>query len=216
MKCAIQPDKLPRAELGGKPCNDLKSNFDSRSKPTILDLRHETNGKEIGKSRTSDPVEIRISHGTQFTLKEWTLLFESAEACRLWCQGVHNLMLDTRDRFISSHTARIERFIAKHFYNLVTPGTELCAEHIMKHLLQIHLFMLFASRFAELAPDGNIVKFESFMKFLENMQSDSLSSNRSRVVDFLRRYFLYSNFSFRFWSQHLIFWIPECGRHANR
>ncbi|KAK6020228.1 hypothetical protein OSTOST_14122, partial [Ostertagia ostertagi] len=129
-------------------------------------------------------------------------------------------MLDTRDRFISSHTARIERFIAKHFYNLVTPGTEFVARKHMKPFVQtslqykvssrqlqevtedqmnllqfsqatrnfIHSNTLFASRFSELSPDGNIVNFENFVKFLENMQSDSLGSNRSRVVNFLRRY----------------------------
>ncbi|KAK5977120.1 Phosphoinositide phospholipase C [Trichostrongylus colubriformis] len=129
-------------------------------------------------------------------------------------------MLDTRDRFISSHTARIERFIAKHFYNLVTPGTEFVARKHMKPFVQtslqykvpsrqlqevtedqmnllqfsqatrnlIHSQTLFASRFSELAPDGNIVNFEHFLKFLENMQSDSLSNNRTRVVNFLRRF----------------------------
>ncbi|XGW10711.1 hypothetical protein V3C99_012318, partial [Haemonchus contortus] len=204
-----------------------------RNKPTVLDLRHvrevqtldfKLSAIQIGDKwkrdreiQNFDPLKILvISHGTQFTLKEWTLLFESAEACRLWCQGVHNLMLDTRDRFISSHTARIDRFIAKHFYNLVTPGTEFVARKHMKPFVQtslqykvssrqlqevtedqmnllqfsqatrnfIHSPALFASRFAELSPDGNIVNFDSFMKFLETMQNDIPPEPSLSVMEF--------------------------------
>ncbi|KIH64517.1 Phosphatidylinositol-specific phospholipase C, X domain protein [Ancylostoma duodenale] len=218
-----------------------------RSKPTLLDLRHvrevqtldyKLSAIQIGDKwkkdreiQNFDPLKILvISYGTQFTLKEWTLLFESAEACRLWNVGVHNLMLDTRDRFSSSHCARIERFIAKHFYSLVTPGSEFVARKHMKPFVQTSLqykvssrqlqevtedqmnllqfskatrnfihsqpyfeqgvngyLQLFMSRFAELSEDAETVSFDGFMRFLENMQSDDMVSNRTRVVDFLRR-----------------------------
>ncbi|EYC28492.1 hypothetical protein Y032_0007g3253 [Ancylostoma ceylanicum] len=208
-----------------------------RSKPTLLDLRHvrevqtldyKLSAIQIGDKwkkdreiQNFDPLKILvISYGTQFTLKEWTLLFESAEACRLWNVGVHNLMLDTRDRFSSSHCARVERFIAKHFYSLVTPGSEFVARKHMKPFVQtslqykvssrqlqevtedqmnllqfskatrnfIHSQPLFMSRFAELSQDAETVTFDDFMRFLENMQRDDMVSNRTRVVDFLRRY----------------------------
>ncbi|VDK60354.1 unnamed protein product, partial [Cylicostephanus goldi] len=64
----------------------------------------------------------------------------------MWNEGVHNLMLDTRDRFSSSHSARIERFIAKHFYNLVTPGTEFVARKHMKPFVQTSLQYKVSSR----------------------------------------------------------------------
>ncbi|VDM74967.1 unnamed protein product [Strongylus vulgaris] len=138
------------------------------SKPTLLDLRHvrevqtldyKLSAIQIGDKwkrdreiQNFDPLKILvISYGTQFTLKEWTLLcicdpIESSEACRLWNEGVHNLMLDTRDRFSSSHTARIERFIAKHFYNLVTPGSEFVARKHMKPFVQTSLQYKVSSR----------------------------------------------------------------------
>ncbi|KAK6738880.1 hypothetical protein RB195_020774 [Necator americanus] len=207
-----------------------------RSKPTVLDLRHvrevqtldyKLSAIQIGDKwkrdreiQNFDPLKILvISYGTQFTLKEWTLLFESAEACRLWNEGVHNLMLDTRDRFTSSHSARIERFIAKHFYKLITPGSEFVARKHMKPFVQtslqykvpsrqlqevtedqmnllqfskatrnfIHSQPLFLSRFAELSENGTTVSFDNFIRFLENMQSDKIASNRTRVIEFLRR-----------------------------
>ncbi|KAJ1349238.1 hypothetical protein KIN20_004714 [Parelaphostrongylus tenuis] len=207
-----------------------------RGKSLVLDLRHvrevqtldyKLSAIQIGDKwrrdreiQNFDPLKILIiAHGTQFTLKEWTLLFESVEACRLWRGGVHNLMIETRDRFIFGHSARIERFITKHFLNLVTPGTEFVERKHMKpfvhtslqykvssrmlqdvtedqmNLLQfsqatrnlIHSEPLFSSRFSDLSEDGSTVNFTNFMKFLENMQNDPMSSNRARVIDFLRR-----------------------------
>uniref|UniRef100_A0A158P8R2 Ribosomal protein L15 n=1 Tax=Angiostrongylus cantonensis TaxID=6313 RepID=A0A158P8R2_ANGCA len=184
--------------------------------PTEQAIAEDRVGHRLGSLRVLSSHGVGEYSGYKF----YAVVLESVEACRLWREGVHNLMIETRDIFISGHSARIERFIAKHFLNLVTPGTEFVARKHMKPFVQtslqykvpsrvlqevtedqmnllqfsqatrnfIHSETLFASRFSELSQNGATVSFTNFMRFLENMQNDPMSSNRARVVGFLRRY----------------------------
>uniref|UniRef100_A0A1I7XUP5 Phosphoinositide phospholipase C n=1 Tax=Heterorhabditis bacteriophora TaxID=37862 RepID=A0A1I7XUP5_HETBA len=47
---------------------------------------------------------------------------------------------------------------------------------------------LFSSRFTDLSDDGATVSFPNFLRFLEKRQNDELSNNRTRAIEFLRRY----------------------------
>ncbi|VDN03875.1 unnamed protein product [Thelazia callipaeda] len=56
-----------------------------------------------------------ISYGISFNLRYWILLFDSKRVCRMWCQGVHHLMLDTVS---ACHTLLVERWLRKEFYGI--------------------------------------------------------------------------------------------------
>ncbi|CAD6198775.1 unnamed protein product [Caenorhabditis auriculariae] len=127
-----------------------------RSKPTILDIRHirevqtldyKLNTIKIGDKWKRDKEIMNfehtkiliISYGTGFTLTYWILLFETADACWMWSHGLHNLMIETRDRDSSPHPIRIERFLHKHFANLMSPADDCVARKHMKPFVQTSL-----------------------------------------------------------------------------
>ncbi|CAI4232720.1 unnamed protein product [Auanema sp. JU1783] len=94
-----------------------------------------------------------ISYGTEFTLNNWILLFETLEACRLWNSGLSNLVTDTRDRDSSSHHIRIERFLAKSFDSL-TPLNGAVARKHMKPFVQTTLqFKVLSKQLQEVTED---------------------------------------------------------------
>ncbi|VIO93749.1 Uncharacterized protein BM_BM5477 [Brugia malayi] len=56
-----------------------------------------------------------LSYATTFNLRYWILLFDTEDLCRMWCQGVHYLMLDT---ISACHALLVERWLRKEFYNI--------------------------------------------------------------------------------------------------
>ncbi|PAV91380.1 hypothetical protein WR25_12629 isoform A [Diploscapter pachys] len=126
-----------------------------RSRPNVLDIRHvrevqtldyklntikiQDKWKKDKEIQNFEPLKILvISYGVGFTLNNWILLFETVEACRLWSQGVHNLMLETRDRDTSSHPQRVDRFIHKQFMAIAGPNDTVARKH-MKPFVQTSL-----------------------------------------------------------------------------
>ncbi|VDN55483.1 unnamed protein product [Dracunculus medinensis] len=152
--------------------------------------------KEI---RQFDPTKILVlSYGNGFVLNYWILLFEVAEICRMWCQGVHYLMMDT---ISASHALVVERWIRKEFYNMTNTGSDRIERKHMKPFVQISLqykvqfkilqeitedemnFDMFAnayrtllfqhdffmSRFSIYSDDSMKVSFNNFIRFLMEM-----------------------------------------------
>ncbi|EJW87484.1 SH3 domain-containing protein [Wuchereria bancrofti] len=56
-----------------------------------------------------------LSYATTFNLRYWILLFDTEDLCRMWCQGVRYLMLDT---ISACHALLVERWLRKEFYNI--------------------------------------------------------------------------------------------------
>ncbi|VDO59291.1 unnamed protein product [Onchocerca flexuosa] len=56
-----------------------------------------------------------LSYATSFNLRNWILLFDTEDLCRMWYQGVHYLMLDT---ISACHALLVERWLRKEFYNI--------------------------------------------------------------------------------------------------
>ncbi|CAB3405559.1 unnamed protein product [Caenorhabditis bovis] len=149
-----------------------------RCKPQVLDIRqirevqtldYKLNTIKIDdkwrKDReimAFDPYKILIiSYGMSFALSYWVLLYETAEACKLWSVGLHNLMMETRDRDSSPHPLRIERFIHKHYLALMSPGTEAVARKHMKPFVQTSLqFNVQSKELQEITED--LMTFEQF------------------------------------------------------
>ncbi|EGT51746.1 hypothetical protein CAEBREN_05222 [Caenorhabditis brenneri] len=127
-----------------------------RNKPTILDIRQirevqtlhykyntikiDDKWKKDREIATFEPKAILIiAYGMAFALSNWILLFENEDACKLWSNGLHNLMMDTRDRDSSPHPLRIERFLHKHFLSLMSPANDAVARKHMKPFVQTSL-----------------------------------------------------------------------------
>ncbi|CAI5442987.1 unnamed protein product [Caenorhabditis angaria] len=149
-----------------------------RNKPTILDIRHirevQTLQYKLNTIRVTDkwkkdreimnfdPAKILIiSNGVSFTLSYWILLFETVDACKLWSNGLNNLMMETRDRDSSPHPLRIERFLHKHFLSLMSPATDSVARKHMKPFVQTSLqFKVQSLQLQEVTED--LMDFEKF------------------------------------------------------
>ncbi|CAJ0948809.1 unnamed protein product, partial [Mesorhabditis belari] len=205
-----------------------------RNKPSVLDLRSvkevqtldfKLNNIKVGDKwirdkeiRNFEPTKILvIQHGSGFNLSYWILLFETSEACRLWNQGVHTLIMDTQQ---ANHPLVIERWLRKQFSNLLTSGQEKVAMKHMKPFVQtslqykvtsralqeiteeqmtfevfsraaktlIHLQTTFTSEFGKLTDEGSTVSFANFLTFLREYQNDEMANNRERASAFLREY----------------------------
>uniref|UniRef100_A0A915ARG5 Phosphoinositide phospholipase C n=1 Tax=Parascaris univalens TaxID=6257 RepID=A0A915ARG5_PARUN len=158
-----------------------------------------------------------LAYGAGFILNRWILLFDTADACRMWCQGVHHLMMETVS---ASHTLIVERWLRKEFYNLMDPNTQCVAMKHMKPFVQtslqfkvqskqlqeiteeemnydafaiayrklMHQHSLFSDRFSAYSDDALKVSFSNFLRFLKDVQNDEMGSYRERASDFLRRY----------------------------
>ncbi|CAG9530654.1 unnamed protein product [Cercopithifilaria johnstoni] len=62
-----------------------------------------------------------LSYTTSFNLRYWILLFDTEDLCRMWCQGVQYLMLDT---ISACHALIVERWLRKQYYSIAGYGLE--------------------------------------------------------------------------------------------
>ncbi|CAJ0585633.1 unnamed protein product, partial [Mesorhabditis spiculigera] len=184
-----------------------------RNKPSVLDLRtvKELSNIKVGDKWIRDK-EIRnfdaskilvIQHGNGFNLSYWILLFETAEACRLWNQGVHTLIMDTQQ---ANHPLVIERWLRKQFNNLLTGGQEKVALKHMKPFIQTYLQYKVSSRSLQDITDEQMT-FEVFSRATrmlvhcptlftqffgkltdEGASNDEMANNRERASGFIREY----------------------------
>ncbi|KAI6219263.1 Phosphoinositide phospholipase C [Aphelenchoides besseyi] len=158
-----------------------------------------------------------ISFGSSFVLNHWLFLFDGAEACRLWCQGLHYLRMELAD---ASHFLIMERWLRKQFYNIVNPDSATVTIRHMKPFVQttlqykvqsrqlqeitegemgfeafalahkrlVNLNALFQQYFRHLSEDDQKVTFFNFYKFV-NEHGYDFGQTREETSSFLRRYF---------------------------
>uniref|UniRef100_A0A7E4UWB1 Phosphoinositide phospholipase C n=1 Tax=Panagrellus redivivus TaxID=6233 RepID=A0A7E4UWB1_PANRE len=159
-----------------------------------------------------------ISYGTSFVLSHWIILFEQKDACKLWSQGVHHLMMETQH---ASHFLQVERWLRKQFFGLLaTDATGITMRH-MKPFVQTTLQCkvqsrelqeisegemdfeaftlainrllnfdgLFDALFAQtIKPVGRRVTLDAFYGFLKDIQQDEIAASREQTAEFLRGY----------------------------
>ncbi|MFH4973935.1 hypothetical protein AB6A40_000644 [Gnathostoma spinigerum] len=172
--------------------------------------------KEI---RQLDPSKILVvSYGASFVLHYWILLFESAEICQLWCQGLSHLKIDT---ILARYPLVVERWIRKQFYHLTLSDhvamkhmkpfvqtvlqykasakqlLDLCEEEmsldsfIYAYKSFLHSNNSFFERFNTYSNGEACVNLIDFHRFLNDAQHDRLGRSRDRVERFMRHYLGY-------------------------
>ncbi|CAD5209116.1 unnamed protein product [Bursaphelenchus okinawaensis] len=203
-------------------------------KPQVLDIMLikdvQTLGYKINKMKIQDKWKkdrelqrfqpdwiLVISYGSGFVLNHWLLLFDSAEACKQWCQGLQHLRIEWAE---ASHFLVMERWLRKQFYSIVNLNTNTITIRHMKPFVQTtlqskvqskqlqeitegemgfeafviahnrlqNLDFLFQKFFQHLADENQKVTVQSFCNFLQECQNDEIGFSKDTAADFLRSY----------------------------
>jgi len=172
--------------------------------------------KEI--KRLDSEMILVISYGTSFVLSHWILLFETKDACRLWCQGIQQLVEEANH---ASHYLQVERWLRKQFFGLVSHDSTSISMKQMKPFVQttlqckvqsnelqeliegevgfesfalaVHRLLKLDSLFdtlfdAKIKTMGSRVALETFYRFLKEEQEDEWADSKERVCEFLKAY----------------------------
>ncbi|KAH7700636.1 variant SH3 domain-containing protein, partial [Aphelenchoides avenae] len=204
------------------------------AKPQVLDLRLVKEAQTVAYKQSTmkvadkwrkdkeiqrfDPEMILvISYGTSFVLNQWIFLFDSKEACRLWCQGIHHLRVEMTE---ISHYLVVDRWLRKQFYSIMNPDTgSITIKHmkpfvqttlqykvqskqlqeitegemgfeafVLAHNRLLNFAALFHARFSDFSEDGQKVTLSNFIKFVSQFQGDEIGHSKELSSEFLRRY----------------------------
>ncbi|KHN75652.1 1-phosphatidylinositol 4,5-bisphosphate phosphodiesterase gamma-1 [Toxocara canis] len=137
-----------------------------------------------------------LAYGTEFILNYWILLFDAWDACRMWCQGIHHLMMDTVS---ASHTLVVERWLRKEFYNLVDPNSQRVAMKHMKPFVQTSLqFKVQSKQLQEITEEEmNFDAFATAYQKLVHLHSEEMNFDAFATA-YQKLVHLHSLFSDRF------------------
>lgn len=93
-----------------------------------------------------------------FLVAIWGIcLVETSEACRLWNQGIHTLIMDTQR---ANHPLVVERWLRKQFNNLLTSGQEKSVFQMERESFFVSIFLLY--NFGEMTKSFAIGSVQSF------------------------------------------------------
>ncbi|CAD5214162.1 unnamed protein product [Bursaphelenchus xylophilus] len=158
-----------------------------------------------------------VSYGHGFVLNHWILLFDSAEACKHWCQGLQHLRMEWME---ASHFLIMERWLRKQFYSIVNMDTNTITIRHMKPFVQTtlqckvqskqlqeitegemgfeafvlahnrlqNLNFIFQKYFQFLSDENQRVTVDNFFNFVQEYQHDEIGFSKDTAVDFLRSY----------------------------
>uniref|UniRef100_A0A1I8EYS0 Phosphoinositide phospholipase C n=1 Tax=Wuchereria bancrofti TaxID=6293 RepID=A0A1I8EYS0_WUCBA len=141
----------------------------------------------------------------QFDATRILVLIDTEDLCRMWCQGVRYLMLDT---ISACHALLVERWLRKDVamkhmkpfvqtslqYKVQSKQLQEVCEEIMHYdsfanayRKLLHANSLFAEHFAAYSDDAAVVSFNNFLRFHKDKQNDEIGMMREKASDFLRR-----------------------------
>uniref|UniRef100_A0A914HLY3 Phosphoinositide phospholipase C n=1 Tax=Globodera rostochiensis TaxID=31243 RepID=A0A914HLY3_GLORO len=135
-----------------------------------------------------------VQWGAAFVLNSWLILFNTKEACQLWCRGVQQLCADHAEQ---SHALVVERWLRKRFFALLPHPTSAASVSIkhMKPFVQQRLQCKVNSKQLQEITEGEM-GFESFVlahnhllnfhALFESMFSEYTDSQNAHAVSFQR------------------------------
>ncbi|KAL3101092.1 hypothetical protein niasHS_001552 [Heterodera schachtii] len=115
--------------------------------------------------QTFDPELILIIQwGTAFVLNSWLILFNTKEACQLWCRGLQQLCAVGDPSADQSHALVVERWLRKRFLALLPHPTSAASVNIkhMKPFVQQRLQCKVSSKQLQEIAEGEM-GFEAFV-----------------------------------------------------
>uniref|UniRef100_A0A183BMB8 Phosphoinositide phospholipase C n=1 Tax=Globodera pallida TaxID=36090 RepID=A0A183BMB8_GLOPA len=145
--------------------------------------------------QTFDPdLILVVQWGAAFVLNSWLILFNTKEACQLWCRGVQQLCADHAEQ---SHALVVERWLRKRFFALLPHPTSAASVSIkhMKPFVQQRLQCKVNSKQLQEITEGEM-GFESFVlahnhllnfhALFESMFGEYTDAQHAHAVSFQR------------------------------